>query len=391
MKAISFLAISCLWAAPITAQELVPCGGDFNQWKTKFGEYAQAQGIAPEAVQKVLQNAQNREDVLRLDRSQSTFKQNFLEFSGRTVSASRMDIGKAKMQEYQKVFAKAQSEYGVPPEVIATFWAMETDFGVVQGDMNTVSALATLAHDCRRPELFQPQFLGAMKLTEKGALDPAKATGAWAGEIGQVQMLPDDILRLGRDGDDDGKIDLKNSAADAILSGANLLHSHGWRANEPWLQEVLVDGDEAWQYSGLDQKKSTSEWQELGVKARAGTLADLPASLVAPQGRFGPKFLTYPNYDVFLEWNKSFIYSLSAAYMATRLGGAERYDRGEPEAGLNVDETKELQEKLTAKGYDVGEVDGILGSKTRKAVQAEQRKMGAVPDGWPSPEFLTKL
>lgn len=373
------------------AQELVPCGGDFQTWKSEFASYAKAQGIASDAVDQVMNAAQQNQQVLKLDRSQSTFKQDFLEFSGRTVSQSRMDIGRQKMQQYADIFARAENEYGVPPEVITTFWAMETDYGVVQGDINTVSAIATLAHDCRRPELFQPQLLGAMKLTAAGDMDPASTTGAWAGEIGQVQMLPDDILRLGVDGDGDGHVTLKTSAEDAILSGANLLHSHGWHAGEPWVQEVKVEGDAAWSHSGLNNKLPTSQWAALGVTARQGELPALDAHLVAPQGRFGPVFLTYPNYDIFLEWNKSFIYSLSAAYMATRLGGAERYERGEPAAGLNVDQTKNLQEKLQARGFDVGDVDGIIGGKTRDAVQAVQTELGMVPDGWPTPELLNQL
>ncbi len=384
------ITFTCL-AAPLFAQEIIPCGGDFNTWKQDFAAAAINQGISAQAVNAVMDNARQSQQVLKFDRSQSTFKQTFLEFSGRTVSGSRMDIGQQKMNQYADIFARAQSDYGVPPEVITTFWAMETDFGVVQGDINTVSAIATLSHDCRRPELFQPQLIGAMKLTETGQMNPAATTGAWAGEIGQVQMLPDDILRLGIDGDNDGKVDLKNSAPDAILSGAHLLQSHGWAPNQPWIQEVTVTGDAPWAFSGLSTKKSKAEWEALGVSGRNEPLADLPANLVAPQGRFGPKFVTYPNYDVFLDWNKSFIYSLSAAYMATRLGGAPRYDKGNPEPGLSVDQTKTLQTKLQERGYDVGEVDGIVGSKTRAAVQDIQKQLGMVPDGWPTPALLNAL
>ncbi|MGO6907870.1 lytic transglycosylase domain-containing protein, partial [Rhizobium ruizarguesonis] len=139
------------------------------------------------------------------------FKQTFLEFSQRTVSQARLDIGRQKMKQYADVFARAEQEFGVPPGVITAFWAMETDFGAVQGDFNTRNALVTLSHDCRRPELFRPQLIALVEMVQHGDLDPASNTGAWAGEIGQVQMLPRDIIAYGMDGDGDGHIRLKQS------------------------------------------------------------------------------------------------------------------------------------------------------------------------------------
>ena len=393
MKLITLSSITFLMASSAFAQSIVPCGGSFNNFMQKFGQTAISKGVPSQAVNAVLANAKHRNDVLKLDRSQASFKQTFLEFSSRTVSSNRLQIGAQKLQQYRNVFAAAKKQYGVAPEVIATFWAMETDFGANQGNMNTVSALATLSHDCRRPELFQPQLLGAMQLTAAGGMDPARTTGAWAGEIGMVQMLPADILKLGVDGDGDGRVDLKTSPNDAILSAARMLASHGWRKNEPWIQEVKVQGDAAWKYSGLDQKFKVSDWSKIGVSARSGGLpnGNMAASLVAPQGRFGPVFLTYPNYDVFLEWNKSFIYSLSAAYMATRMAGDPKLLSGNPEKALSTNQVKTLQSKLAKNGYNVGKVDGIIGAKTRAAVRDVQIKNGMVSDGWPTAKLLSLL
>lgn len=391
LSALAFLSTTILTGA-LNAQVIVPCGGSFDSFKSNMRQAGINAGVPAAAVDAVLANSRVLQDVLKLDRSQATFKQTFLEFSGRTVSSSRLKIGRQKLGEYANVFAKAKSQYGVSPEVITTFWAMETDFGAVQGNTNTVSALATLAHDCRRPELFQPQYLGAMRLTAKGGMDPASTTGAWAGEIGMVQMLPDDIVRLGVDGNGDGQVNLKTTPEDAILSAAKMLNSHGWRAGQPWVQEVKVAGDQAWQHSGLDQKLTTEQWAGLGVSGRnSGLPKGLRASLVAPQGRFGPLFLTYENYDVFLQWNKSFIYSLSAAYMATRFAGAPALTSGNPTPALSVDQVKQLQQKLQARGHDVGKIDGIIGSMTRNAVRDIQKSSGQVPDGWPSAEFLNSL
>ena len=273
------------------------------------------------------------------------------------------------------------------------FWAFETDFGSFQGDFNTVNALVTLAHDCRRPDLFRPQVFAALELFEKGDLDPARTTGAWAGEIGMVQMLPEDILVNGVDGDGDGKVSLKTSAPDALMSGGKMLSSLGWRGGEPWLQEVELPNSFDWSQTGLGTKKSASEWQALGVSPRSGGLSgpSLPASILLPQGRGGPAFLAYPNFDVFFEWNQSFVYVTTAAYFATRLEGAPVYDAGNPSPALSEGQMKALQQKLTDKGHDVGGIDGILGAKTRDAVQKEQSRLGLPADAWPTVELLNKL
>ena len=132
-----------------------------------------------------------------------------------------------------------------------------------------------LAHDCRRPALFRPEVLAAIDLYARGDLDPATTTGAWAGEIGQVQMLPADIRDLGLDGDGDGHVTLKTSPADALLSGAHVLSSLGWQPGAPWLQEVVVPADLDWALTGLDSSLTVAEWAARGVVAREGDLHHL--------------------------------------------------------------------------------------------------------------------
>ena len=127
------------------------------------------------------------------------------------------------------------------------------------------------------------------------------------------------------------------------------------------------------------------------MRARNGSLANLPASLILPQGHKGPAFLAYPNFNVYFEWNQSFTYVLTAAYFATRLAGAPVYDAGTPDAGLGPDQMKRLQTRLQARGYDVGKIDGILGSGTRAAVQAEQKRLGLPADAWPTRALLDRL
>ncbi|MFN3636448.1 MAG: lytic transglycosylase domain-containing protein, partial [Rhizobium rhizophilum] len=186
------LPLALLLATTGLVQAQQQCGGDLATFLEGVKAESIASGTPPEIVDKALAGAAIDQKVLSRDRSQGVFRQTFLEFSSRTGSKARLDMGLQKIRQYADVFARAEQEYGVPAGVITAFWAKETDFGAVQGDFNTRNALVTLAHDCRRPELFRPQLLALIKMVEHGDLDPATNTGAWAGEIGQVQMLPED-------------------------------------------------------------------------------------------------------------------------------------------------------------------------------------------------------
>lgn len=380
-------------AAPAAHAQAPACGGDLATFLEGVRAEAQAKGIPDAAIDQALAGARIDQKVLSRDRSQGVFKQSFTEFSKRTVSKARLDIGASKIREHADVFARAEQEFGVPAPVITAFWALETDFGAVQGDFNTRDALVTLAQDCRRPELFRPQLIAAIEMVQHGDLDPQATTGAWAGEIGQVQMLPEDIIKFGTDGDGDGHVKLKDSAPDAILTAARFIQSLGFVAGQPWIQEVAVPESLPWEKTGLQPGMTAGDWFALGVTPRDGNTASsaLPASLVLPQGRKGPAFITYPNFNIYLEWNQSFIYTTSAAYFATRLAGAPPYDPGNPEPGLGDEEMKALQTRLQALGHDVGKIDGILGSGTRAALQKEQLRLGLPADGWATTAVLQAL
>lgn len=375
------------------ATEAVACGGDFNSFIEGVKQEALAKGIPADAIQKALSGAAINEKVLSHDRAQGVFRQTFLEFSQRTVSQARLDIGRAKLKELSAVFAKAEEQYGVPGGIITAFWAMETDFGAVQGDFNTRDALVTLSHDCRRPQIFRPQLISLIEMVQHGDIDPATSTGAWAGEIGQVQMLPRDIIEFGVDGDGDGHVTLKTSPADAIMTAAKFINHLGFKRGEPWIQEVSVPAELPWEKSGLGGSLTAEDWFKLGVEPRDGvkTFGNLPAALIMPQGRKGPTFLAYPNYDIYLKWNQSFIYTTSAAYFATRLMGGPVYNKGNPDPGFDDAKLRALQTKLEARTHDVGKVDGILGSGTRIAIQREQLRLGLPADGWPTDELLNAL
>ncbi|MBK6468088.1 MAG: lytic murein transglycosylase [Rhodobacter sp.] len=384
----ALVLIAALAASPATA---TPCGGDFTAFLATMAEEALAQGLPEDAVQSFFKGARQDSKVLKSDRTQGVFRKTFLDFSGALISKSRLSTARTRALDLDPILARAEADYGIPRGILLAFWAFETDFGQVQGDFNTRNALLTLAHDCRRPGIFQPQIFAAIALHAKGEL-PISTTGAWAGEIGMVQMLPRDILDRGVDGDGDGHVTLKTSAPDALLSGANLLRYHGWRAGEPWLTEVTLPDRFEWSLTGLHTEQAVEAWAALGVAPREGTLPPgLAASLILPQGRKGPAFLIYPNFRVLFEWNKSFTYVLTAAYFATRIEGAAPYASGSPDPALTTDQMELLQRRLAALGHDVGKIDGILGAGTRDAVQKEQARLGLPADAWPTLELLNAL
>lgn len=334
--------------------------------------------------------------VIKRDRSQSVFSLTFLEFQARLISAGRMNKGAALIKQHAAIFKKVEQRYGVPASVITAFWGLETDFGGYMGDFHTIRSLATLAFDCRRPEKFRPQVFAALQILDRGDMTEEDMVGAWAGEIGQVQFLPADFLESAVDADGDGRVDLKRSIPDILMSTGSLLVNHGWQANQPWLQEVSVPEDMPWDQADIAIQHPRSQWAKWGVKLASGkTLkADKAgASLLLPMGRHGPAFLAYPNFTkVYLKWNESLIYSTTAAYFGTRLAGAPPVSKGNgPVDALDYNQIMELQKILSRMGYDVGKIDGKLGAASRAAVKAVQIKLGLPADSWPTTEFLARL
>lgn len=389
-----FLAAAALSVLPFAAMaQSVPCGGSWSSFIEGVKAEAVAGGLPQDVADRFFARLRQNETVLSRDRGQGFFQRPFIDFSRQLISQGRLDQARRLMQQRASLFQEVQRRFGINPGIMLAFLAFETDFGAFQGDINTADALATLAHDCRRPHLFRPQLIAMAELYRLGDIDPVTTQGAWAGEIGMVQMLPRDILTLGIDGDGDGHVEVRGSMPDAVLSGAALLAHHGWRPNEPWLVEVAIPQGLDLTRTGLRTRLSVAEWEQAGVRARGVALPNgrLPASIILPQGHRGPAFMIFDNFRVLFEWNQSFTYVVTAAYFATRIEGAPVYEAGNPEQGLDRDQMRDLQRRLQARGFDVGNIDGILGAGTRAAVQDVQAQLGLPADGWPTPELLRRL
>lgn len=378
-------------ASPAVAQQ---CGGGFERWLANFKQEAQRAGISPRTLADAAPLMQFDQQVVNRDRGQRVFSQTFLEFSKRMADGHRIGQGAQRLKQNAALFQRIEQRFGVPGPVLVSFWGLETDFGGFMGKMPTLTSVTTLAYDCRRPELFRKQLLAALQIIERGDQTPESMIGPFAGELGQLQFLPEHYAEYAVDFDGDGRRDLIRSSADALASAAHYMQKLGWQRGQPWLQEVRVPANMPWEQADVEIQHPRSQWVAWGVRAAEGSLPSdgLAASLILPMGRNGPAFLAYPNFRVYTEWNQSLIYATTAAYLATRLAGAPRVSPGRGETdGLSFNETRELQQLLSRRGYDVGKIDGIVGAQTRAAVRDMQKKVGLPADSYPTPELLSRL
>lgn len=369
--------------------------GDFDGWLAAFKKEAAAEGIKPAIIQAALGGMTLDQSVIGRDRKQSFFNQTFLDFYGKLATQNRYQNGAKRLAQYKALFDRAEKEFGVPGAVIVGFWALESDFGVGMGNLPILRSLTTLAYDCRRGEMFREELKAALRIIERGDLSPSEMIGSWAGELGQTQFLPHHYLNFAIDYDGDGRRDLIKSIPDIIGSTAKFIESLGWKRGQPWLEEVRIPANLAWDQADLAIQHPRSKWAAWGVTGVTGRLpADsLPASLLLPMGRNGPAFLAYPNFRVYLEWNQSLSYANTAAHLAARIAGAPAMSKGngQPIPTLTADEVKEMQVLLQRRGFDVGEPDGKIGAGTRAAVKAMQMKLGQIADSYPTPELLAAL
>lgn len=370
--------------------------GSFDAWFEGFKKDAVAAGVKPATIQYALGGVTLDQGIIGRDRGgQAIFQKTFLEFSSSLATPNRYQNGLAQIKKHAATFSRAEQEYGVPPPVIAAFWALESDFGSApgMGKHQVLRSLATLAYDCRRGALFRGELIAALKIIERGDLTPADMTGSWAGELGQTQFLPSHYYNYAVDYDGDGRRDLYHSIPDVIGSSANFVAGLGWKRGEPWLQEVRVPASMPWQEADLTIKHTLAEWSAYGVTKADGSPLDKdgpPASLLLLMGKNGPAFLAFPNFQVYIKWNQSVIYTTTAAYLATRIAGAPpmRKGNGPVPQQLSIEQMKELQTLLTRHGFKIGEPDGKLGAGTRSAIRQMQVKLGLPADSWPTMDVL---
>jgi lytic murein transglycosylase len=389
------VALGASLAGPALAATACRNTGSFERWLEDFKKEAAAKGISQKVIAEASPSMTFDPAIVRRDHGQAVFNQTFLQFSDRMVGGARIPNGLAKIKQHAKLFADVERKYGVPAPVLTAFWGLESDFGGNFGNYKILSAIATLAYDCRRPDFFRTQLFDALRIIERGDQPVDGMIGDWAGEFGGMQFTASDYLKNGVDFDGDGRRDLIHSVPDTIASAANFLVSLGWKRGEPWLQEVRLPQSLPWQEADVAITHPQSQWVAWGVKAAHGSLppGNLPAALILPMGLHGPAFLAYPNFQAFLGWNSAYVYSTTVAYFATRLAGAPTVDHegAKDVQVLSTEQVMELQRLLNKQGYDVGEVDGKIGSGTRTAVKKAQLKFSLPADSYPTAELIERL
>ncbi len=385
-----------------------PAGRDFGRWLSEFRDRAVAAGVAPAVAARALAGLTPDPEVVRRDRHQPEFTRAMWDYISTAVSASRVARGRALLTRHRQVLDAITARFGVPGSVIVAIFGLETDYGGFTGGFSLVRSLATLGFSGRRRGFGCVQLFHALRLIERNDLAPSALTGSWAGATGLTQFIPSSLARYGVDFDQDGRIDIWRSHADAFASTANHLVRAGWRAGAPWGLEVVLPSGFDWRMAAPDQTRPVADWAWLGVRPAADGARlpppDLAARVEVPAGHRGPAFLVTDNFQAILGYNNATSYALAVGLLSDRFGGA-----GSPRLGASAHaggvvrpwptderplkraERLLLQRRLDALGYAVGAIDGIIGRRTRAAVRTFQDDVGLPADGFASSSLLTRL
>ena len=223
------VAAALLIFTPALAQECGDSAAGFERWLDGFKRQAMAAGVSSGTSTSALSDVSYEPAVIAHDRGQHGFGQNFNQFAARRVTAYRVKKGKTMLIAYAEAFDKIEQRYGVPAPILVAIWGLESEFGADSGHVPTFNALATLAYDCRRPEVFRQELFDALKLVQRGDMAASEMRGAWAGEIGQTQFMPSAYLKYAVGFDGAHAVDLIGNSADALASTANFLRRKGWQ------------------------------------------------------------------------------------------------------------------------------------------------------------------
>lgn len=335
--------------------------------------------------------------VLELLDAQPEFTTPIWDYLAALVDDQRVSDGQAMLQANVATLAQVSQEYGVDPQTVVAVWGVESDYGKTFGKRPLLVSLATLSCFGRRQEFFRGEFFATLNLLQSGDLKPEGLTGSWAGAFGHTQFMPTTYQRIAVDGDGDGRRDLVASIPDALASTANYLKQAGWRTGEPWGYEVKLPAGFDAALAGRKNKRPLSDWIARGVTRIDGTLipaSDVQAGVLLPAGPTGPAFLVFRNFDAIYSYNAAESYALAIATLSDRLrgGGALVTPWPTDDPGLGRGERKQLQLQLLARGHAIGEADGMIGTLTRRAIVAEQQRLGSQPqDGRAGRKILDAL
>jgi len=304
--------------------------------------------------------------------------------------------GRKLAVQYRDTLARIERTFGVPGNVVLAIWARETDYGAERQPHDALRVLATQAYVGKRKEFFQNEFLHALKMLQDG-VPRADLRSSWGGAMGLTQFLPSEFYKYAVDFDGDGKADIWHSVPDALASAAKQLAGKGWQAGKPWAIEVRIPANVDCTIAEPSHTMPVAEWLRRGYVPTYGRkLTDVElsaeASLLLPEGTYGPAFLTPKNYYVLKDYNYSDLYVLFVGHLSDRIAGAKPFQvPWSKNAQLKTTEVEAMQQRLTALGLYRDKIDGKAGMLTRAALGAYQKKNGLKTDCWPTAAVLDHM
>lgn len=383
------LAASASLPAPAAAQ------AEFRSCLAQLRSAAAREGVSGATFDRALSGVEPDMSLLDLLNRQPEFRTAIWDYVAPLVDEERVEDGRRAMAAYPNALAAAEERFGVDRHVITAIWGVESNYGRNMGKRPLLQSLSTLSCFGRRQSFFRGELNATLKILERGEIPVEQLTGSWAGAFGQTQFIPSTYQRIAVDFDGDGRRDIVGSVVDAIGSTANYLARAGWKAGQPWGYEVRLPRGFSESRVGRNNERSLQEWANMGItRADGGPLTgpDRPG-LIAPAGVNGPAWLVFDNFDAIYAYNQAESYALAIALLSDRLRGETILRTPWPtdDPPLSRVERRELQERLLALGYDIGEVDGIIGSKTREAVRDVQTRLGMEASGRAGLVLLQRL
>lgn len=373
----------------------VPNAG-YDNWVAGFKGRAARQGISAGVLETAFaQGGGYLPTVIENDRNQTEFTRTLEDYLAIAASPERISKGRANLSRYGGVLNQIEARYGVEPAVVVAVWGMESMYGERRGNIPVIAATSTLAYQGRRGSFFEQQLIAALKILQNGDVSPAGMTGSWAGAMGHTQFIPTSYLLYAVDFTGDGRRDIwSNDPTDSLASTAAYLQRSGWQRGQPWGVEVRLPSGFSGPI-GRGSTRSPSQWAAMGVRAATGgTVPDYgPASIITPQGRGGPAFMTFRNFTVISRYNNAEKYVIGVGHLSDRLRGGAAIQGSFPpdQYGLTIDDRRRMQSRLSALGYDTKGTDGVVGPATREAISGFQRARGLPVTGEPSRALLQML
>ena len=397
----SVVWLALMVAAPAAAQTPapIPLAADpvYTQCLASLRGVAEKQGITPATFDKHTAGLTADMTVLDLLDAQPEFTTPLWDYLSGLVDDQRVADGRAALDAHRDLLARVSQAYGVDAETVVAVWGVESDFGRVFGKRPLLVSLSTLSCFGRRQPFFRGEFLATLKLLQDGDIQAEGLSGSWAGAFGHTQFMPTTYARIAVDFDDDGRRDLVGSIPDALASTANYLLRSGWRTGESWGHEVKLPPGFDVAQAGRTNRKPLPAWIAQGITRIDGQplpADDRAAALLIPTGANGPAFLVFKNYDAIYAYNAAESYALAIALLSDRLRGGTGIAAAWPtdDPGLSRVQRRQLQTLLLARGYSIGAADGMVGTLTRRAIQAEQVRLGLQPaDGRAGAKILAAL